>query len=140
MKRILLATFLLPLFCLGQKIALIDRQLQKPITYVDNISMKNIEQGYFIIYEKDIEDVVQQIESMKSLVSSKKPINAKTKSIIKGSTYFTSAGKTNNYHIIMDTKANMMGAFYVLSSKAKTNEENLANMDRMIAYLRSGKS
>lgn len=140
MKRILLFSFLLPVFCFSQKIALIDRQLQKPVTYVDNISMKNIEQGSFLIYEKDMEDVIKNIEALRTVIDSKDRIDAKMKSFITGNTYFTASGRSNNYDIVIDTKSNKMGAYFVLSSKKKSNEENLAQIDRFLTYLKTNKS
>lgn len=140
MKHILMIALLFPVFCFSQKIALIDRQLQAPISYVNDVSMKNIEKGSFLIYEKDMDEVIKNIETLRAIIDSKKGIDSKMKSFIIGNTYFTASGKNKNYDIVIDTKSNKMGAYFTLASKKKSNEENIAKIDRFLSYLRAGKS
>jgi hypothetical protein len=140
MKLLLSLALLLPFICLSQKVVLIDRQFQKPASYVEKIGMKNIEQGSFLIYEKDIDEVIKNVETLQTVIRSKKSVSSKMKSTIAGNTYFNVTGSGNRYNIIIDTKADKMGAFLVLASKNKSNGENLANIERFLTYLRSAKS
>ncbi|MBC7829129.1 MAG: hypothetical protein H7122_15370 [Chitinophagaceae bacterium] len=140
MKYAILLSMLLPAIGFGQKIALIDRHLSKPILYVEAVDYNQIQKGYFLIYEKDISGVINGIVSIRSLISSKKRFSANPKNFVTGNTYFSYFKKGKEYEVAIDTKSNMMGSFFTLVDPAKSDAENLQKIDRLLDYLKASKS
>lgn len=137
MKHILLMVILLPIIATAQtqKIAVIDRQLQKPMYYTGTMNMQLLEQGNFVMHKDNIKSVLDTIKSYRQLIDDGNDIPERMKSIITGNTYFTAGGDKGNYTLILDTKIKMMGSYYTLASKTNSKKENLAAIDNFISYM-----
>ena len=138
MKKILLPFLLLPVIVFCQKVALVHPQLKKPIAYADAIKMKHLESGYFIIENSNIEKVIKSISSYREYIAAGKKIPGNMNTLITGSTYFTARGSKGNYSLVMDTKINKMGSYYVLATTKKSKTQNLLAIDNFISYLKKG--
>lgn len=101
--------------------------------------MNQLEQGLFLVYTKDVDDVINSIESLRSIVDQNKPITSEMQSFIKGNTYFAAAKNGDEYSIVIDTKSNKMGSYFILASKEKSKKMNLEHMDKFLAYLKANK-
>ncbi|RYY55554.1 MAG: hypothetical protein EOO09_10075 [Chitinophagaceae bacterium] len=139
MKRIILLGMLLPLFASSQKIAVIDPKLQKPVTYVSKVSMNHLVEGCFVVDRDNINNVMEGIRAFRALIDDKKDIPDNMKSVIKGSTYFTASGDKGNYSIVLDTKIDKQGTYFILVNKKDSRKENLESIDNFLAYLDKAK-
>ena len=135
MKRIFTLVALLPLFAAAQKVGLVDRSLRQPVQYVETLDMDHIMKGYFTINKDDIPKVVSTIRDFRGMIEKGDRFPEKMKSVITGSTYFTAGGKKGDYNLVIDTKINKMGSYYILAKKSDSREDNLARIDAFIDYL-----
>lgn len=140
MKHAFLIALLFPVIGFSQKIALIDRQLSKPIVYVDAVNYNQIQKGYFMIYEKDMNSVIEGISSIRTQINSEKGFASKPKNFVTGNTYFSYFKKGRKYEVAIDTKSNMMGSYYILVDQKKSADDNLQQIDKLLSYLKSDKS
>lgn len=134
----LILVAMLPLFSLAQKVGLVDRSLRKPVQYVENLEMDHIMKGYFTINKDDIPKVVSAITDYRKLIENGDKFPDKMKSVITGATYFTAGGRKGNYNLVIDTKINKMGSYFILANKDWSKEENLARIDAFIDYISKG--
>lgn len=135
MKRILLLSMMLPMLTYAQKIAVIDPELKKPITYISTLKMAHLLQGSFVMETANFSPVRQSILEFRTLIEGKKDIPENMKSVIRGTTYFTASGSNGNYSIVLDTKIDKMGSYYVLVDKSESRKKNLESIDEFLAYL-----
>lgn len=131
----MLLVMLLPLVSAGQKIAVIDREYKKPVSYVSSINMGQLAAGLFVIHRENIPAVLEAVRTYRALINDKQAIPEEMKSVIKGSTYFTASGDDNGYNLVLDTKINKMGSYFVLANKDASRKENLKAVDAFIEYL-----
>ena len=139
MKIIILLGLLLPMFARSQEIAVLDPGLRKPASYVAKISMDHLLRGAFVIHRGNIPAVMETVRSFRVLIDDKKNIPADRKSVVTGTTYFTASRNKGNYHIVLDTKIDKMGSYFVLADPRSSRKDNLESIDRFLAYLDKSK-
>ena len=135
MKVFIMLCMLLPVMADAQKLAVLDPRLQKPAVYVSKASMDHLLRGNFVIERSNIPAVIETIQTFRSLIDKKDDIPTNMNSVIKGSTYFTASGEKGDYSIVLDTKVDKMGSYYVLVGRKDSRSESLAAIDRFVAYL-----
>lgn len=52
------------LFASGQRFALLDKGMLKPIKYVDSVKKEDLKAGYFPIYKSDIDSILPSIKEL----------------------------------------------------------------------------
>ena len=141
MKKMMVILMLIPVFALAQKqVALIDPSLERPVTFVSALKMEHLLKGDFALSTDNMSIVAENVRKFRALIDDKKDLPADMKSIVKGTTYFTASGKNGDFNIVIDSKIDKMGTYFVLTDKSKSRKENLEGIDKFLAYLeRSGK-
>src|SRR3954451_24785744 len=69
MKTGILLLLLWPFFAPAQDIALVDRELKRPMLVTQELTLEQLSGKYFPIYATDLDSVIQMIEGLTSLIN-----------------------------------------------------------------------
>ncbi len=136
MKKMMALLMLCPVLAFSQgKIALIDPALRRPITYVSSMKMEHLLNGSFALGTDNMKAFVDKVKEFRGLIDGKKDLPENMKSVILGSTYFTVSGKNGDFNIVLDSKIDKMGTYFVLADKKNSRKDNIQRIDDFLAYL-----
>jgi len=131
----ILFCFLLPVMASAQKIAVIDRKLERPATYIATLRMSDLEGGAFVIEKSNFAAIIESLRSYRSLIDDRKDLPENMKSLVNGTSYFTATGKNGDFSIVLDTKIDKMGSYFIVADKSNSRRKNIEKISQFISYL-----
>jgi len=133
----------LPFFTNAQKLILLDRNFQDPISIVDTITMEEATKGGLAIYARDINAILFSIQKLIKYVDDDKPDKGEifdlemgnSKCIVKTE----KTGAINNYNIVLNTNTGNFKTAFVLVAH-ETNKRAVQRLTMFMDYLRNNLS
>jgi len=144
MKGILISFFLLTAAsAFSQKYALIDRDFKKPILFTDSVTISQVSSNYFPIKTTDIDSLLANCNFLISELKTLQRAKFKSYKIRSGNTIVevTTVSKAygDSYNIMLQTKADIVIAEYLIASNQGLNKRAIKNLQAFIDYIKDDK-
>jgi len=145
MKTLLLILFFSPLFCIAQKIVLIDRNFYHPVILADSFSIEQASRGLLPVYQKDLQAVNRQMQWLIKHIISPNEINTEESIVLKmGSSNCIVTTEKNRriggkYTIVLNTEIDNLKTSIVLAS-GEPNKRALQRVSIFMDYLNNNSS
>ncbi|MEJ7611331.1 MAG: hypothetical protein WKF88_09160 [Ferruginibacter sp.] len=129
-------------FAFSQKIALLDKELKKPILYTDSLTLEQVTSNLVAIPVDALDTLMSNLKAIKSLLSNNLQ-RAKMKSFmmrsgaseLKVTTVAHAYG--DSYEINLVTNLNEINSTYQFASHTNLNKGNIKRIDKFMAYLQN---
>jgi hypothetical protein len=137
MKYLLILLAIFPLFVNAQKMMVLDRSLQQPISIVDVISMDEATKGAIAIYAKDMKTIQTSIQALiKHIVNRDKQESfdlemGNSKCVVKIDKH-----GTVNYNIVLNTNTGDFKTAFVLVAH-ESEKRAVQRLTMFLDYLRN---
>jgi hypothetical protein len=137
MKYLLILLAIFPLFVNAQKMMVLDRSLQQPISLVDVISMDEATKGAIAIYAKDMKTIQTSIQALiKHIVNRDKQESfdlemGNSKCVVKIDKH-----GTVNYNIVLNTNTGDFKTAFVLVAH-ESEKRAVQRLTMFLDYLRN---
>ena len=139
MKSLLLILLFSPLLSIGQKLVLIDRNFQQPLSIIDTITMEQATKGALPLYFKDLRSVISTMEWLIKEINSGKNNNKSFHLKIGNSKCIVKAennGSRNIYNIVLNTNTGSFKTSIVLASH-ETSKRAAQRLSIFMDYLKN---
>jgi hypothetical protein len=133
----------LDLVSYSQKYALIDRDFKKPILFTDSVTISQVNSNYYPIRTIDIDSVLANCNFLISELKNLQRAKFKSYKIHSGNTIVqvetVSKAYGDSYNIILQTKADIVIAEYLIASNRELNKRAIKNLLAFTNYIKSDK-
>ena len=142
MKHFLLIVFILiSTVCSAQKYALVDKQMNLPVTYANTITVQDNYKGYFPIEKSKLNEFIIEVEKIAKLLSDPKSQKPETLDFNVGSTTFhglrVPLSIEERMDIVITTDYGVSKTTMHLSDAKISNAKNAFYINTWLKYLRS---
>jgi hypothetical protein len=143
MKCHFLVLFLLPAFANAQKLLLLDRNFQEPISIVDTITMEKATKGGLAIYARDINTILSSMQKLIKYVDDGKMRKEEVFDLKMGNSKCIvkteKTGSNSNYNIVLNTNTGNFKTAFVLVAH-ETNKRAVQRLTMFMDYLQNNLS
>lgn len=127
---------------LGQKVALLDKNLKQPINFTDSLTEDHIQKEFIPVEVKDLDTFYANLNYIEAMLSNPQKSNLSTFELRAGSSIFVvtrllRASNDDRYNISLNNTINDVNSRYILANGNKTNREVKYDVKDLKNYLNS---
>ena len=142
MKYFLLIAFLFIGFIgSGQRFVLIDKKMNMPLAYTDNVTVEHNYRGYFAVEKAKVKEVIVEIEKFVQKLSAGAMADDSFNFKV-GNTTFAGLkiplAKDERYDLVLSTDCGQLKSFMHLSDAKIPNNSNVYYINTWLKYLKTG--
>jgi len=143
MKTGILLLLLLPTIALAQNIALLDRNLKKPVVVTQALAATQLAHNLFPIYTTDLDSVIQLLEDLARRISNKDVPEEMMQVLPVGHSQFAITtepkGNVAVYTIYLSTRIQNLGASLEVVEPKTGNRRTVQNLLLFLDYLKNNR-
>lgn len=141
MKALLLLLMLFPAVLTAQQIALIDRNFKRPLEFTDSATMEHLFDGYFPVYVRDLNLVLQKATWIFKYIDTGKPNTDVSSDIPAGNSRFfyqaVNLPKITRQQLVLSTQTNSLGSSIKLIHPADPKKRALQKLNVFMDYVKN---
>ena len=143
MKTGILLLLLWPFFAPAQDIALVDRELKRPMLVTQELTPEQLSGKYFPIYTSDLDSVIQMIEGLTGFINTGMVHDNNMQLLPVGHSQFAitilRAGSFNSYMVFLSTRCENLGATLELVKRHDSSRQALHELFLFLDYLKNNR-
>lgn len=134
---------LLPCWVAAQEIALVDRNLKRPMTLTRKLTPSQLMGRVFPIYKADLDSVIKVVESLSKFINTGAVHDANMQLLPVGHSQFAittrRSGPSNSYIVLLNTRAGNVGASFQLVKQNDNNRKAVHQLLLFVDYLKNNR-
>ncbi len=141
MKYFLLLGFIfISTICTAQKYVLIDKRMNLPLAYTDNVTVEHNYKGYFAVEKTQVKHLIAEVEKIAQKLKPGQKVDDSFNFKV-GNTSFVGLriplARDERYDVVLSTDCGELKSFMHLSDAKITNASNAYYINTWLKYLKN---